>query len=253
MLVFAGLWTQADKAGNFPWRPAQIKLDILPFIEYDLGSSLEALRKTGFISPYTGSDGKAYGHIHNFDTHQRFFGSEVKLPPRYPAFLEEKQNQEVPRNPQGSAEEVPRIVELGIRSIGDRSKGIEEGDLKIAQPAAHRVRAKRNREKELEPEVFRVYEYWHSRIKASSRKAAALKWISRRGSEHGFDRLIMAINRYSAECKRLKTEPKYYKECANFFGEDAAYEGFLPSEEFYTEYHDRALAELAGGQNEEAA
>lgn len=116
MLFFTGLWTQADKAGNFPWRPAQLKLDILPFIEYDVSSTLEVLRIPGFVIPYTGDDGKAYGHIPNFDTHQRFFGSEIKSPPRFPAFSAIKQEKEALKVYQGSTLEVPRTVESGIRN-----------------------------------------------------------------------------------------------------------------------------------------
>lgn len=120
MLVFQGLWCQSDKAGNFPWRLAQLKLDILPFIEYDLGSSMEALRKTGFVTPYTGEDGKAYGNIPNFSTHQRFSGTELKGSPKYPAFLGEPKQLEVPKDFHGSSEEATGKhdgrTELGVRT-----------------------------------------------------------------------------------------------------------------------------------------
>lgn len=116
MLVFAGLWTQCDKAGNFQWRPAQLKLDILPFIDFDIGSTLEVLRKSGEVLQYFGDDSKEYGHIPTFTQHQRFFGSEIKSSPRFPAFLEEKQCLELPRNFQGTSKEATRIVELGVRS-----------------------------------------------------------------------------------------------------------------------------------------
>lgn len=140
MLVFQGLWCQSDKAGNFPWRPSQLKLDILPFIEYDLGSSLEALRKTGFIIPYNGTDGKAYGHIPNFTDHQRFSGTELKSGPKYPAFLEEKQALEVPRKFQGSTEEVSskqqgrtelgvRTLEIGVRKPAAKKHSFEDSPL----------------------------------------------------------------------------------------------------------------------------
>lgn len=105
MLVFIGLWTQADKAGNFQWKLSQIRLDILPFVEYDLKTSLEQLVKSGFIAPYVGDDGKPYGHIFNFTSHQRFSGSEAKAPPKNPPFLGDvRLNGE-----KGSSSEVPRM------------------------------------------------------------------------------------------------------------------------------------------------
>ena len=89
--------------------------------------------------------------------------------------------------------------------------------------------------------VYRVYNFWKDRIKASARKADALKWIERRGTEHGYERLIMATVRYKNECNDLKTEEKFYKDCANFFGEDSTYEGFLPDEDWYAKFLDKAL------------
>ena len=124
MLFFAGLWCQCDKAGNFPWRPAQLKLDILPFIEYDVGTSLEALRKSSMICRYSGQDGKEYGHIPSFREHQRFFGSEAKALPRFPAFSEENKCLELPRNFQGTSKEAPRkTLEVGKLEVGSMEVG----------------------------------------------------------------------------------------------------------------------------------
>ena len=120
MLVFVGLWTQADKAGNFPWRPVQLKLDILPFIQYDIGSTLELLRKTTFIIPYFGPDGKQYGHIPTFGNHQLFFGSEVKAKARFPPYLGIENLPSTTKEVQGSTKEETRISESW--SLGDQEK-----------------------------------------------------------------------------------------------------------------------------------
>lgn len=183
MLVFVGLWTQADKAGNFPWRPAQLKLDILPFVEYDLGSSLEALRKTGFIIPYTGADGKRYGHIPNFSEHQRFFGSEIKALPRFPAFSEQNKDKELPRDTQGSSLEVTRTVELGIRSNGDMDDGVVERVRapRFTPPTLQEISDYcRERGNGIDPEKFRAYyesNGWKvGRNPMKSWKAAVTTW-----------------------------------------------------------------------------
>lgn len=83
MLVFLGLWMVADKAGRFEWRPKTLKLDILPFLDYDLGASLELLREAGFVSRYT-TAGKSYGVVLNFTKHQRISGKEALEPPKFP-------------------------------------------------------------------------------------------------------------------------------------------------------------------------
>jgi hypothetical protein len=160
MLVFQGLWCQADKAGNFQWRPSQLKLDILPFIEYDLGSSMEALWKTGFVIPYTGADGKDYGHIPNFSEHQRFSGTELKASPKYPAFSNDFNGMEVPKNLQGSSEEATRkhdgSRELGVRTMdnGVMDKG-KIPRARFAPPTVTEVQEYcRQRKNQIDPQAF---------------------------------------------------------------------------------------------------
>jgi hypothetical protein len=81
MLIFIGLFTQSDKEGRFCWNVRQLKLDLLPFIDYDLGVTLSALSEAGFIEKYV-INGKSYGVIPGFKTHQYTTGKEPdsKLP-----------------------------------------------------------------------------------------------------------------------------------------------------------------------------
>jgi hypothetical protein len=50
MLVFAALWGHCDKAGHFVWKPRSLKLDILPFLDFDIFATLNLLAGGGFIS-----------------------------------------------------------------------------------------------------------------------------------------------------------------------------------------------------------
>lgn len=36
MLVFEGLWTKSGRRGVFEWKPRMLKLDILPFLDFDM-------------------------------------------------------------------------------------------------------------------------------------------------------------------------------------------------------------------------
>jgi hypothetical protein len=74
------------------------------------------------------------------------------------------------------------------------------------------------------PETALVYGYYKKRLGASSRKQDALRSIEKRLSELPAVDLIVAIARY---VNHPGLEKKYVKDCANFFGEDAAYEKFL--------------------------
>ena len=47
MLVFEGLWCHCDSKGRFEWRPRQLKLDILPFLPFDMTATLAILEESG--------------------------------------------------------------------------------------------------------------------------------------------------------------------------------------------------------------
>lgn len=83
MLVFAGLWGHCDRFGRFECRPRHLKLDILPFLDFDMAETIQALEGAGFIQTYeVGS--KRYGFIPSFAEHQRFGGKEASEPAKYP-------------------------------------------------------------------------------------------------------------------------------------------------------------------------
>jgi hypothetical protein len=89
MFVFQGLWSVCDKQGVFPWKPRSLKLDIYPFLKFEMGETLAILAEAGFIRKYTASDGEEYGNVINFEKHQRINGDEAKLPAKYPSPCEE--------------------------------------------------------------------------------------------------------------------------------------------------------------------
>lgn len=136
-------------------------------------------------------------------------------------------------------EQIPQlgagIPQLGaVEGKGTGVNGTEQKE----HPAGLPVKSLRIKKKEPEPklEVLAVYEFYKNQIKPSTRKADALKWIESRGLEHGFERLVMSIAIYMLKCKELQTKNEYKKDCANFFGEDAAFEGYLPDENFYSAF-----------------
>lgn len=83
MLVFAGLWGHCDKAGRFEWKPRTLKLDILPFLDFDMAATLEILARAGQVRRYE-SNGKQYGVIESFADHQRIGGKEAQEDAKHP-------------------------------------------------------------------------------------------------------------------------------------------------------------------------
>lgn len=68
-LLFAGLWTIADKEGRLDDRPKKIKALVLPFDNVDCDDCLEQLHDRQFINRYS-VDGNAYIQISNWKKHQ---------------------------------------------------------------------------------------------------------------------------------------------------------------------------------------
>lgn len=68
-LLFAGLWTLADRAGRLEDRPKQIKMDIFPADDVDVDAALSELTQAGMLERYA-VDGRRYLQITNFGKHQ---------------------------------------------------------------------------------------------------------------------------------------------------------------------------------------
>jgi hypothetical protein len=76
-VAFAGLFTVADRAGRFKWKPRTLKFDVLPWDDVDMNAVLAALVTYGFIKHYI-VDGKSYGWIPTFADHQVVNNKESK-------------------------------------------------------------------------------------------------------------------------------------------------------------------------------
>lgn len=83
MLVFCGLWGHCDKVGRFEWKPRTLKLDILPFLPFDMAETLGILEQAGMLKKYA-VDGVEYGVIPSFPDHQRIGGKEAQEPEKFP-------------------------------------------------------------------------------------------------------------------------------------------------------------------------
>jgi len=137
MLTFIGLWSLCDKAGRFEWRPRTIKLDILPFIEFEMEKTLALLECFSYVRRYE-IDGKQYGEVPSFSDHQRITGKEAQDGTKYPEPIDyiEINNGESTGKQQGSTREA-------TGSPGREGKGRErekEGkgmDLVKSSPPIH--------------------------------------------------------------------------------------------------------------------
>ena len=68
-ILFAGLWTVADRCGRLEDRPKKLKAGLLPYDDCDMESLLSQLADRKFIERYS-VDGEAYIQISTWDKHQ---------------------------------------------------------------------------------------------------------------------------------------------------------------------------------------
>ena len=83
MLVFVGLFGHCDKGGVFEWKPRVLKLDILPFLDFDMAETLDILEQAGQVQKFE-AEGKTYGFIPTFTEHQSISGKESQAPVKFP-------------------------------------------------------------------------------------------------------------------------------------------------------------------------
>ena len=69
-LLFAGLWTIADREGRLEDRPRRIKTEVLPYDDCDVDALLDALTDGGFIIRYE-QDGHRYLQVVTWKSHQQ--------------------------------------------------------------------------------------------------------------------------------------------------------------------------------------
>lgn len=141
MLVYIGLWTQCDAAGIFPWKPRQLKLDILPFLDFSIERTLTILSEAGFIQRYT-ADGAEWGYIPTFAGHQRITGKEATEGEKYP-----KPGNSAPGNTGETTGNQPVAQE---RSTG---KDIREGELECNAHAHEDFHENKKNENSAEPSM----------------------------------------------------------------------------------------------------
>lgn len=87
-LSYIALFTCCDRDGRFRWRPARLKLAVLPYDDVDMASVLDALVINGFVKKYE-FNGEVYGWIPSWSRHQHINHRESES--EIPAFDESKE------------------------------------------------------------------------------------------------------------------------------------------------------------------
>jgi hypothetical protein len=99
-LLFAGLWTLADREGRMEDRPKRIKAELLPYDNCNADALLDELHDRGFILRYS-VEGERYIVITAFDKHQNPHRNEsdsvIPCPDMHSAVTDHGPEDDLPR------------------------------------------------------------------------------------------------------------------------------------------------------------
>lgn len=196
MLVFAALWGHCDKEGRFLWKPRSLKLDILPFLDFDLTASLLLLREAGLIRQYE-NEGVQYGEVPTFKDHQRVSGKEAQEPAKYPA-----PNGYFSDNSPGSDGEATGKQQRRQEGKGREQEGKGES---LSAEADHAE--PRSADEDFET-LWSIWQ-WHKTPKGS-KKAALAEW-QREVRKAGVDpaTVLAVVPAYCEQCRRTDTNTQH--------------------------------------------
>ena len=124
-VCFAGLWTVADRAGRFEWRPRALKANIDPYSNHDFSRVLHALTTRGFVVKYA-CDTREYGWLPGFTKHQvinnREAESDLPAPP-----TDQAETPVIPETSDACPTRAPRVPHAACaRTSGREGKGRED-------------------------------------------------------------------------------------------------------------------------------
>lgn len=188
MLVFAGLWGHCDKAGRFEWRPRTLKLDILPFLNFEISESLDLLVASGYVHRYS-ADGGEYGVIPSFRDHQRINGKESQEPEKYP----------------GPPEQQPGSNGEAVEITGREGKGREgNGEPELSLGAA---RSGPNGKHHYRQEAVTVIEFLNAKAdRRFETKGSSLDFVIARLKDGETVEDLRAV--IAMKCRQWKGDPK---------------------------------------------
>ena len=208
-LLFAGLWTIADREGRLEDRPKQIKMEIFPADSLDANELLGQLADAGLIQRYE-VDGKRFIQVTSFTKHQNPHAKEQAstIPEQVKPGASPVQ---APVNNDASPKvdtELPVLAGLIPSSLIPDSPSL----IPSSTPSAQEAR--------LDTSLESFGEFWAAYPnRPGSSKADSLKaWKARVKEGVAPSALIEGAAKYAAYCLAAAIEPKFIKQPATFLG-----------------------------------
>lgn len=216
-LLFAGLWTIADREGRLEDRPKRIKAEILPYDDCNVDELLDSLHKKGFILRYE-VEGERYIQILNFSKHQNPHPREAKSV--IPAPHEDDNAKSLPRQNLGSDKAMPRQDQGKAKDMTSSALTLTLTST-CTSTSTHMPRSASVSPAQLSPDYPPEFEeFWRAypEGRRKEKKAAYRAWKARLNAGAKPEQLITAATLYAQECKGK--DPRYIKLPKTFLGPD---------------------------------
>jgi len=159
-LLFAGLWTVADRAGRLEDRPKRIKAAVLPYDSCDVDTLLNQLHNHGFIERYE-VDGLKLIQVLAFDKHQNPHknesDSELPSPEQHSTCTVQAPEQHS-TNPADSLN--PITDSLSTDSLHTAPDGSEAADAAADEPVAEKSKPAKPARQAYQPPEWVPNEQW---------------------------------------------------------------------------------------------
>jgi hypothetical protein len=220
-LLFAGLWTIADRSGRLEDRPLRIRAEVLPYDgDADVDALLVELADRGFILRYE-ANGRRYIQVVNFEKHQsphiREPASTIPAPNDAGEAPDTPGASPVLAHDINSAEHPPSHAETETETETETESREDEaeGEL-VTRPPAAAVTALAH-PKSLEPRYSADFEAWWSAYPRKREKVEAFA-VYEKTLKAGatVDELLAAARNYAAAADEMGAEDQFIKLPATF-------------------------------------
>lgn len=208
-LLFAGLWTIADREGRLEDRPRRIKAAVLPYDDCSPDDLLAELADRGFIVRYADGD-RRYIAVASWGKHQY---PNVKEVPSIMPGPPEHSDSTVQSLCDHHASTPVSLSSVSLSSVeessSEQSSSVTKGNGNGAKAdllfAEFWTAYPRKRDKQ------RALRVWRTRIKAGDSPVA----------------MIAAAKHYAEECKREERPEQFTKHATTFLGPDVPYREYV--------------------------
>lgn len=223
-LLFAGLWTLADRDGRLEDRIKKIKTQVLPYDDCDIDVLLDVLAEHGFIDRYV-VDGKHYiqickWHVHQ-NPHHKETASKIPAPDKggeSPGFSGTS-----PGNSGTSPADSLNLIPDSLNPLPPEPGPAPTPAAIDGQTPASASQKKSTTVVNTDISDFdAAWKIYPSRL-GGGRKAALKAWQARIKDGVDSKTMLAGVRSYVAYVETMKTEQRFIKNAVNFLGPDEHY------------------------------